>query len=564
MTIQNTVAYQYAKWGCKKANKKTGKYVKLQEKKWLKIADGKIKNVWIDEDELERIYSILNLMIHPDLQVTMFRGLEPYAHLFITALLCTKTYNINGQEVRYYETGLLEIARKNFKTFTSAVIFIILMLTDKKYGRFFSVAPDKDIATELWIAINKIIKESPDLYNEYEQAFEILKSEIRCKVTEATYKPLAYGKDRMDARTANGFLADEAGAMDNYPIEAMRSSQITLINKLGIIISTQYPTDTNALIDEIDMAKKNLEGLIETRAFALLFEPDDELRQDEEWMHNDNAIYQANPVAIDNNIVFESIKEKRRAAILYEDKRENFLCKHLNIKYRSLGVETYIDIQKFKRCKRSTDKAWWQGRKVYLGLDLSQSDDNTATAMVTSDKENIYIKAFGFIPKSNIEKKTFREKLDYNKMIKCEYCFACGDETIDYRFVEQFILSLEKEYGVEIMQCGYDRYNALSTVQKLEEGGIECVDIKQHSSVLHSPTKLLKEKVLNKHVYYDENELLENNIMNARCVEDTNKNKYVNKKKSSGKVDMVVAVINALYLWEQEQLYGSDFTVQVI
>ena len=52
--------------------------------------------------------------------------------------------------------------------------------------------------------------------------------------------------------------------------------------------------------------------------------------------------------------------------------------------------------------------------------------------------------------------------------------------------------------------------------------------------------------------------------MNARCVEDTNKNKYVNKKKSSGKVDMVVAVINALYLWEQEQLYGSDFTVQVI
>ena len=57
MTIQNTVAYQYAKWGCKKANKKTGKYVKLQEKKWLKIADGKVKDVWIDEDEL-RLYNI--------------------------------------------------------------------------------------------------------------------------------------------------------------------------------------------------------------------------------------------------------------------------------------------------------------------------------------------------------------------------------------------------------------------------------------------------------------------------------------------------------------------------
>ena len=104
----------------------------------------------------------------------------------------------------------------------------------------------------------------------------------------------------------------------------------------------------------------------------------------------------------------------------------------------------------------------------------------------------------------------------------------------------------------------------MSTVQKLEEAGIECVEIKQHSSVLHSATKLLKEKVLNKQMAYEENELLENNIMNARCVEDTNKNKYVNKKKSAGKVDMVVAAINAIYLWEQEQLYGSNFTVQVV
>lgn len=30
---------------------------------------------------------------------------------------------------------------------------------------------------------------------------------------------------------------------DSYPVEAMRSSQITLVNKLGIIISTQYPND---------------------------------------------------------------------------------------------------------------------------------------------------------------------------------------------------------------------------------------------------------------------------------------------------------------------------------
>ena len=54
-----------------------------------------------------------------------------------------------------------------------------------------------------------------------------------------------------------------------------------------------------------------------------------------------------------------------------------------------------------------------------------------------------------------------------------------------------------------------------------------------------------------------------NQFQNARCTEDTNKNKYVNKKRSSGKVDMVVGLINAMYLLQQDVLYGQDdFVVQ--
>ena len=137
--------------------------------------------------------------------------------------------------------------------------------------------------------------------------------------------------------------------------------------------------------------------------------------------------------------------------------------------------------------------------------------------------------------------------MDYDRLIRQGACFACGDEVIDYGFIEQFILGLEEQYGVRVIQCGYDRWNAISTVQKLEASGMECVEIKQHSSVLHSPTKLLKEKILGRRFRY----------------EDTNLNKYVNKKKSSGKVDMVVALLNATYLIEQDMLFGSeDFIAQ--
>ena len=124
---------------------------------------------------------------------------------------------------------------------------------------------------------------------------------------------------------------------------------------------------------------------------------------------------------------------------------------------------------------------------------------------------------------------------------------------------------LEK-YGVEVMQVGYDRYNAISTVQKLEAEGMECVEVKQHSSVLHPPTKLLREAILKREFAYDENRLLEINFQNARCTEDTNLNKSVNKKRSAGKVDMVISVIIALYLMQVDMLSNTELSwgIQVI
>ena len=39
-------------------------------------------------------------------------------------------------------------------------------------------------------------------------------------------------------------------------------------------------------------------------------------------------------------------------------------------------------------------------------------------------------------------------------------------------------------------------------------------------------------------------------------------NRYVNKKKSNGKIDMVAATINALYLLQQDDLGYMDWAVQ--
>lgn len=555
--VESGPAVAYARWCTARSNHKVPRYVKKQAKQFLDIVAGKDVEAHIDERAYARICNLLRIMVHPDIGKSLYDSLEDYAWLLITAVFCVK----DNENRRYYNTAVLEIARKNFKTFNAAIIFILLMLTEPQFSRFFSVAPDLKLSSELKLAIRKIIKSSPLLADD--GVFRVLRSEIRCKLTDSEYTPLAYSQDRMDGKLANAFLADEAGAMDSYPIEAMRSSQITLKSKLGIIISTQYPNDGNAMIDEIDIAKKTLDGLLDNaRRFALLYEPDDELLTNDQWENNDFVIYQANPVAVNNKDVFNAIRDMRAMAVLYENKRENFLCKHCNIKYKGLGVERYVDINKVKACRIEDNPNWWRGRRVYLGMDLSQTDDNTAVAMVTEEDGVIYAKVWGFVPADKVTYKSKKEGVDYKRLIAQGVCFACGDEVIGYDFVEQFILELQDKLGVVIVQVGYDRYNAISTVQKLEAAGIECVEVRQHSSVLHSPTKLLQEKILSRKFAYNENRMLEINFENARCTEDTNRNKYVNKKRSAGKVDMVVAIINGVYLQEQEDLYGMDFVIQ--
>lgn len=568
--IKESIAYKYCLWATPETNIKVPQYVKKQCKSWIAIVDGENEEAYINFNTYEKITKVLKLMVHPDLNKPMNEALEKYALFLITATFCTKLKNDDNLDVRYYTTVLLKICRKNFKTFNAAVIFILLMLMEPRFSRFFSVAPDLKLSKELQLAIKKTIKSSPLLSDELDPVFKTLRSEIRCLLTDSEYTPLAYSEDKMDGKLANAYLADEAGAMDSYPVEAMRSSQITLFNKLGIIISTEYPNDNNVMIDEVDKGKKVLDGLRKNkRMFSLIYEPDDDLLTDDQWQTNDLVIYQSNPVAVEHDYIFGALVEMREDAVLYENKRENYLCKHNNIKYKSLGVEGYVEITKVRECRTAIDDSWWKGRRVWLGLDLSMSEDNVCVNMETYEGEgseecHLYSKTFGFIPKDRLEYKEKREDVDYKRLIKQGCCFACGDEVISYTFVEQFILDLPEKYGVEIVRLGYDKWNAISTVQKLELKGIECVEVEQHSRTLHSPTKLLKEKILSKKYHYDNNLMVEINFQNARCTYDTNLNRYVNKKKSVGKVDQVIGNIISTYLIEQDVLYDNNIVVQVI
>ena len=131
------------------------------------------------------------------------------------------------------------------------------------------------------------------------------------------------------------------------------------------------------------------------------------------WASDDIILKHANPVALEISEIWDDLLKKRARAISVESARENFLTKHCNIIYQGAGTESFIDIKDLQRCR--VNKIDWTGREVYVGVDLSMSNDNTAVAICAEENGRILADVVCFIPEGRIDEKNKFEKLDYRR-----------------------------------------------------------------------------------------------------------------------------------------------------
>ena len=129
-------SYKYAE-GVVKREIAAPKYVIKQCEEFIKICDGASRKYFLDEDKLQQIDKVLKMLVMP-------RGLKAgcsiyecscgYQWLFYAAILCV--VHCENPDRRRYETAILEIARKNFKTFTIATIFVSLFCWSRSLANF--------------------------------------------------------------------------------------------------------------------------------------------------------------------------------------------------------------------------------------------------------------------------------------------------------------------------------------------------------------------------------------------------------------------------------------------
>ncbi|WP_200961729.1 terminase large subunit [Paenibacillus sp. Soil724D2] len=498
-------------------------------------------------DIIENILEVITFATGFSAGQSLLSGLADFQCFFVANVFGWR-FKDDTDRFRYRDNTLW-IPRKNGKTFLCAVIILLLMLTEPKFSEFYSISKDRELAGETKKALTQLITGSEVLSKHFTTP-TTLHGKMKSLITESFYQARTAEANSNNGIRPSCIVCDEMGAFTSYDnYAAMISGQLSVRNPLRFRLTTAYAVDGSIFLEEIAYIRKVYAGFIEDeRMFALLY------YADEENLWTDHGLYMSNPLRIEQN--YEEIRDSRAKAIELPLQRVEFLTKHVNHFMSEQSGEAYVDINDVRKGK--IEEFDWTGRQVWLGIDLALTTDNCAVAMVTEEDMHIYADVFAFVPTQRIPEKNRMEKINYNDFIKEGKVFSCGEVTVDYGFIEDMVLGLENKYGVSVVGIAYDRYNALSSCQRFERSGYTCVETKQHSSVLHPPTKLLQEKIVSHEFHYTHNTLLEINFQNCRVVYDNNLNMYVNKKKSNGRVDMAVALINGVYLLQQDVVFNSE------
>ncbi len=377
-------------------------------------------------------------------------------------------------------------------------------------------------------------------------------------------KGTASGRNSFDSKHDLFAIFDEIGGLEpkyDKKVSDIMMGQGDNPNRLLVKISTAYPNPNCAFKHEED----GLRTAIETGShdaddtFFLNFAQDseDEVFHPELWE-------KSNPLLHD-----EKTHDKRLTGLIdlknnleRQGKLSDFANKSMNMWSRQFQ-DSYLALRDIQ--KNIIPSFDIHGRDVFIGIDASMTNDNTAFGMIFPyDKDKFHIEQYSFIPfaqAKTIEAKEKQDNLDYRELAREGFCEITNNSsgTINYDqiwdWLERYISSNELNLKAIVVDPAFLTWFA----QRVENYEPEWpyIPFKQTSLQLNQPTKGLQKAYIDGIVTQIKDPLLIDGLNNAVMVTDKGGMVKIDRQnRVSQHIDTADAIINA---WSQAQNYYEDF-----
>lgn len=351
-------------------------------------------------------------------------------------------------------------------------------------------------------------------------------------------------------------VLDETGQITSETdafVDALMSAQGAYSDALTIIISTQAATDNALLSRLIDDIRANPDD--RTR-IAHVYEAPAGCDLDDEA-----AWHAANPALAAGFRSVEDIRSQAASAMRIPAQEGSF--RNLILNQRVASSDAFISQGTWQACRAEpTDGPLIEpGEKVWLGLDLSQSKDLTALAILASDGGGEFrVTTIAWLPDTpTLYERARMDRAPYDAWHRQGLLRTVPGPVIDPSFMAQElseILDLYNVQGVAYDPWGtrYLRHEA----ERLELPWDELfMEVRQGAKTMAPAIARFLQKVERADLRHDGNPLLTMAIANAVPKPDSVGNVLLEKRLARGRIDPLIAAIMALSIADDDRGYRS-------
>lgn len=447
------------------------------------------------------------------------------------------------------DTAILSIARKNAKTGTIAFLLLAHLVGPeaKQNSRIISGAMSREQAAEVYNLASKCVMLS-------ERLSEIIRIVPSSKKLIGLPMNVEYQAISAEGKTAHGkspilAILDEVGQVRGPQsdfVDAITTAQGAYDNPLLIYISTQAATDNDLFSILIDDAKTNKHPKTICHVYAA--DKDADVLDRDAWRA-------ANPALGLFRSEADMQKQAEKAARMpsFESTFRN-----LNLNQRVSTVSPFISKSIWD--KNGEIQESLEGKLVYCGLDLSQKTDLTSFEVAGFEPNTGEWDVFSYFwtPENGLIDRAKRDRQPYDVWVKQGYLRTTPGATVDYDFVAREMLDILE--GLDVQMIAFDRWRIDQLKKSVSDLGVELplAEFGQGFKDMSPAIEEVENVMLNGKMRHGMHPVLTMCAANCVTIKDPSGNRKLDKSKSTGRIDGMVALTMAIGVAAKQGVMPMD------
>jgi len=451
---------------------------------------------------------------------------------------------LDERNQRQYRFVYLEIPKKNGKTELAAAAGLYHTFADDEIkGEVYGCASDRAQASLAFDVAVDMVDQSPVLkrrckYRASHKRLEDLK-------TGSFYQVLSSEAYTKHGLNASAVIFDELHAQPNrdlWDVMTFGAGDARREPIWWVITTAGDDPDRLSIGWEIhEKARRILDGeIMDPRWYVKIYGASED---SDPW---DEALwYKVNP-SLDQTIDIETVRQAALSARNSESEERLFRWLRLN-QWISLKRTGWLPLTLWDMTVGDWGYEDLVGKKCYGGLDLSSTGDITGLCLLFPPQKgvrewrSIYE---AWIPEDNMNERIRRDHVPYDRWVGEKSLHATPGNVIDYEFVEARIMTLSRHYTIAALAT--DPWNSRMLTQRLMKKGLEVIEMPQTMLHMNPAMKEIERLMKTGELSHEKHPVARWCFGNVTIAIDGNGNIKPMKNKSIEKIDVIVAMINAM------------------